>query len=183
MLIQEYQPIWAEQFQQISAILIQAIPIPVGIEHVGSTAVPGLAAKPIIDIDIVYQHPDHFEKIKGALETLHYHHHGDQGIPGREVFKRLPDTDHPILDHIPHHMYVCAADNAELHKHLKFRDYLRQHAKTRTAYTALKYALAAEAGQDRKVYARLKEVKGRAFFEQVSHLYNRLNETKEQRSH
>lgn len=167
MLIQAYQAQWVEQFQQISTILTQAIPIPVMIEHIGSTAVPGLAAKPIIDIDIVYMQVEDLKHIHQGLYLLNYDHHGDQGIPGREVFKRRPGSDHPVLDQIAHHLYVCAVHSAELKKHLKFRDYLREQSDAKDAYAALKYALAEESGQDRKAYARLKEIKGQRFFEQA----------------
>ncbi|MEL7159615.1 MAG: GrpB family protein, partial [Bacteroidota bacterium] len=89
MLIQDYRAYWPIDFARLSEVLTAAL---AGtnhhIEHVGSTAVPGLAAKPIIDLDVVYYAPEAFGEIKDSLEQLGYYHNGDQGIPGREVFKR-----------------------------------------------------------------------------------------------
>ena len=87
MLIHEYSPGWEENFQNIKAILVDALSgLRIGIEHVGSTAIPGLAAKPIIDIDIVFNAPIDFGPVKERLAGLGYFHNGDQGIPGREAF-------------------------------------------------------------------------------------------------
>lgn len=165
MLIQDYQKKWAFDFQTIKAVLLEALSgVPVGIEHVGSTSVPGLAAKPIIDIDMVFKRREDFEEIKAKLETLGYFHNGDQGIPDREVFKRRKSgPQHDILDDIQHHLYVCAADSEELYKHLTFRNFLLNNAGARREYAGLKMAIAAEAGQDRKLYAKLKEEKARGF--------------------
>lgn len=173
MLIQPYQTCWPEQFEQLNAELLKALPPEVHIEHVGSTSVPGLAAKPIIDLDMVYFPGEiAFSLIKTALENIRYEHRGNQGIPGREVFRRAAGGFHPVLDHISHHLYVCPAESPELLNHLQFRDYLRSHPEACQEYAALKYALANEAGQDRKRYALLKEERAKTFFEKIK----RLNE-------
>ena len=105
------------------------------IEHVGSTAVPGLAAKPIIDLTVVV--PTHAE-VAAAIErlsTLGYVHRGSLGIDGREAFDadaRLPR----------HHLYLCARDSVALANHLTVRDYLRRHPETADEYGALKKRLA-----------------------------------------
>lgn len=89
MLIQEYQEKWVEDFKAIESVITDAlIGLNISIEHVGSTAVPKLAAKPIIDIDIVYGNTVPFETIKKGLERIGYFHNGNQGIINREVFKR-----------------------------------------------------------------------------------------------
>lgn len=168
MLIQPYQTSWVDQFEQLKAELLETLPPTVYIEHIGSTSVLGLAAKPIIDLDIVYaSDKTEFNLIKTALQNMHYDYRGDQGIPGRDVFRRDNSGLHPILDHISHHLYVCPADSPELLNHLLLRDYLRLHPAACQEYAALKYALAAEAGQDRKRYAVLKEERVKNFFEQV----------------
>jgi len=96
MLIHAYTPQWQMNFERLKQVLqIPFAGLPVVIEHVGSTAVPGLAAKPIIDIDIVYSAEISFEEIKNRLVQLGYYHNGDQGITGREAFRRSPDTDAP----------------------------------------------------------------------------------------
>ncbi|GAB5554264.1 MAG: GrpB family protein [Saprospiraceae bacterium] len=166
MLIQGYQDYWPAQFQQISAILQAAMmPNDIRIEHIGSTAVPGLAAKPIIDIDIVLEGSIHFVDIKSSLETIGYFHNGDQGIQDREVFKRRSSELHPILDQIPHHLYVCPVTSQELKRHLLFRDYLRKNTKARDQYQQLKFKIAQFALQDRKRYAQLKEQMARSMIE------------------
>ena len=84
------------------------------IEHIGSTAVPGLAAKPIIDIDVVIENDALLPAVITSLAELGYTHAGDQGIPGRQAFKRqgeyvpfVPGALHPWIDH---HLYVCRAE-------------------------------------------------------------------------
>jgi GrpB-like predicted nucleotidyltransferase (UPF0157 family) len=169
MLIQPYTPQWIADFQAIQGVLQETLSsLSISIEHVGSTAVPDLDAKPIIDIDIV-MHASAFEAIKTRLEAIGYYHNGNQGIEGREVFKRQKvDLQHPTLDFIKHHLYVCAQDSVELRRHLTFRDYLRTHTEARLAYQRLKYEIAEEAQHDQKQYAYLKEVKAKSFINQLS---------------
>ena len=165
MLIQDYNPNWPKAITQLATAHNKAVREHLSaIEHVGSTAVPGLAAKPIIDIDLDYPIDGDFDALKAVLETIGYYHNGDQGIPGREVFKRHNAAPlHPIIDTIAHHLYACRADNTELRRHLAFRDHLREHPEARAAYEALKREIARLAGEKRKVYADLKEVRARDF--------------------
>lgn len=169
MLILPYSPDWESQFRQIRDLLTTALgSAHLRIEHIGSTAVPGLAAKPIIDIDIVYSRDAPLSPISDALSTLGYFHNGDQGLPGREVFKRRkPAAGHPVLDHIQHHLYACPEGSPELSRHLLFRDYLRTNEEAREEYAQLKAAIAIAAEQDRKRYASLKEERAREFVERV----------------
>ncbi|MBN8676196.1 MAG: GrpB family protein [Chitinophagales bacterium] len=169
LLIQEYNPQWASEFQAIQKIIMAAlVDLPVSIEHIGSTAIPGLAAKPIIDIDIVMQEHTAFDTIKDRLATIGYNHHGNQGIPGREVFKRAPTAAvQEVLDGVAHHLYVCPANSEELQRHLRFRDYLLTHEDARIQYEQLKYAIAEEVNQDRKQYAALKEIKATVFITDI----------------
>lgn len=169
LLIQEYNPQWAANFQAIQKILRAAlVDLPVSIEHIGSTAVPGLAAKPIIDIDIVLQEHTALDTIKNRLATIGYRHHGNQGIPGREVFKRdVTTAAQEVLDRVAHHLYVCPVNSEELQRHLRFRDYLRTDEAARIQYEQLKYQIAEEAKQDRKQYAVLKEIKAKAFINNI----------------
>lgn len=158
MLIHPYSATWITHFESIKNVLDEALQgLQVNIEHVGSTAVPGLAAKPIIDIDIVFQHTTSFIEIKQALEAIGYFHNGNQGIEDREVFKRIESAQHEVLDAIRHHLYVCSAESPALERHLVTRDYLRLNEKARAEYQQLKYDLAEKAGQDQKKYATLKE--------------------------
>ncbi len=172
-LIQEYNIEWSENFNKIALVLATSIKgTNIRIEHVGSTSVPGLAAKNIIDIDVVYHEPEDFDTIKSDLEKMGYYHNGDQGILGREVFKRNVNIDfqHGILDEVKHHLYVCHKDNSELKRHIQFRDYLRRNEEARNQYAALKIEIAERAEQDKKTYNRLKEEMASRFIEEIIRL-------------
>ncbi len=170
MLILEYQESWVHDFDNLKNILEQNISCnDINIEHIGSTSIKGLAAKPIIDIDIVYEKPESFDEIKESLVRLGYYHNGNQGIIGREVFKRKKEKedDHSIVDSIKHHLYVCHIDSSELRRHLFFRNYLRENPKEREEYEKMKFKIAEIVNQDRKEYAKLKEVMAKEFVESI----------------
>jgi GrpB-like predicted nucleotidyltransferase (UPF0157 family) len=168
MLIQAYKESWAEDFNKIKQQLNHAFGnLNITIEHIGSTSVPQLAAKPIIDIDLVYENIA-FEEIKIRLENIGYFHNGNQGIPNREVFKRAKNaTINEVLDVVLHHLYVCPIDSEELEKHLLFRDYLRANEEAKIQYQQRKYNIAEEANQDKKKYAFLKEEKAVNFINDI----------------
>jgi GrpB-like predicted nucleotidyltransferase (UPF0157 family) len=169
MLIQEYRESWIEDFKAIKSVINDALMnLNISIEHIGSTAVPRLAAKPIIDIDIVYENNVPFEVVNKELENIGYYHNGNQGIINREVFKReMWGNKHQILDNVTHHLYVCSVDSEELHKHITFRNYLIDNEAARTEYQKLKYKIAEAANQDKKQYAAIKEVKARIFINDI----------------
>jgi GrpB-like predicted nucleotidyltransferase (UPF0157 family) len=164
MLIQKYQKSWIADFNAISEILRKSlINLNVSIEHIGSTSIPELAAKPIIDIDIIIDSYESFDNVKFGLEKIGYYHNGNQGIADREVFKRNKIVNHQVLDSIAHNLYVCPTNSEELQKHIYFRDYLIANVDARIEYQNLKYEIAAEANQDKKKYAELKEAKATKF--------------------
>jgi GrpB-like predicted nucleotidyltransferase (UPF0157 family) len=164
ILIVDYQDKWAIYYQEIKEILLEVNDnISIEIEHVGSTSVQGMGAKPVIDIDLIYTSQQAFDIIKGNLESIGYFHNGDQGIEDREVFKRAKATNHPILDSISHHLYVCSSDSEELKNHLLFRDHLKSNGSARNQYIKIKLELAIKANQDKKVYAILKEQEATQF--------------------
>ena len=169
MLLLPYQDHWPASFAAIAAELSTCLSgLSVKVYHVGSTAVPGLGAKDIIDIDLEYPPDLPLVEIQQRLATLGYQHHGDQGIPQREVFKRKARRkDHPILDQTTHHLYACPTGSRELTRHLKFRDHLRQHPRDREAYEHLKQEIALAANQDKKTYAELKMSQARGFIESI----------------
>ena len=146
VVIVDYDPAWPELFNALKSSVDAALgEVALRIEHVGSTSVPGLAAKPIIDMDVVVRAED-LKKAIALLATIGYVHDGDGGIPGRERFR--PPAGLPS-----HHLYVCAEDNAELIRHLQFRSYLRTHPDAVAQYGALKKNLAAAYGDDREGYS------------------------------
>ena len=155
--IAEYDPAWADRFAEIAASVSNALgPLALAIEHVGSTSVPGLAAKPIIDIDIAVGDQHAVQEAIRLLAVLGYEHRGDLGVPGREAFSIPPGA-------IPHHLYVCTSDNPEFKRHLAFRDRLRSHRGIAERYGDLKRRLAAQFGNDREGYTAAKT----GFIEQV----------------
>jgi GrpB-like predicted nucleotidyltransferase (UPF0157 family) len=93
-------------------------------EHVGSTAVPEMTAKPVIDIDIVVERGD-FAVVKERLAGLGYAYEGDKGLADREAFDLADAEARAALPE--HHLYVCIAGAPELNKHLIFRDFMRGH--------------------------------------------------------
>lgn len=159
MLLEKYTSNWIKSFTNIKReITIVFDKMEYAIEHIGSTAVQNLDSKPIIDIDIIYADSSTFEKIKLNLEKLGYVHHGNQGIKDREVFKRNGKSTNEILDKIQHHLYVCPVSSKALERHILSRDFLRKNEWARLKYQQMKYDLAEKAYQDRKIYAKLKEL-------------------------
>jgi GrpB-like predicted nucleotidyltransferase (UPF0157 family) len=159
MLLAKYTSDWITQFQSIKDKIENVLGRNTyAIEHVGSTSVPLLDAKPIIDIDMIYHTPDDFEKIKFGLQKLGYNYHGNQGIADREVFKRSQNCKDDVLDTIQHHLYVCPNHSAALERHILTRDFMRKNEWARLQYQELKYEMAARANQDRKSYQALKEI-------------------------
>jgi GrpB-like predicted nucleotidyltransferase (UPF0157 family) len=149
-LVQPYDPAWPARFQQIKTFLESCLlDVCCVIEHVGSTAAPGMVAKPVIDLDIVMP-PGAFPTIKERLETLGYVHLGDLDLPGREAFD-LVDAEVAAL--LPkHHLYVCEEGAYELRKHLAFRDFMRQHPEWRDRLNRLKLDLCVRHNNDRQAY-------------------------------
>ncbi|WP_019144684.1 GrpB family protein [Aeromicrobium massiliense] len=134
-----YSPSWPAQFEVVAKGLREAVAgLSARVEHVGSTSVPGLAAKPVIDVDVIV--PAHeVERAVAAIESAGYVHQGDRGVAGREAFD-APDG------HPPRNVYVCEAGALSVRNHLAVRDVLRARADLRAEYAAVKLALAATPG-------------------------------------
>ena len=140
-------PAWPAQFAALAARVRAAFADgpPITVEHVGSTAVPGLAAKPIIDLNVIVPAREDIPDAIARLAALGYVHEGDKGILGREAFLWPPGTPR-------HHLYLCVCDNAEHRRHIAFRDYLRGNPDEAQRYEALKRDLAARFRDDRVAY-------------------------------
>lgn len=134
VVVEPYNIIWKQDFQNIKAEIEDALgDLALSIEHVGSTSVEGLSAKPIIDIDVVIEDRLILDDVILALKKIRYTHEGDQGIEGREAFK------YQGKEHLrKHHLYVCAKDASELRRHIGFRDYLRNHPEAVAEYSRVK---------------------------------------------
>ena len=105
----------------------------IGIEHVGSTSVEGMWAKPCIDIDVVIKDYSVFDAVVKSLADIGYIHEGDLGVKGREAFK-YSDKSHLMT----HHLYVCSENSEELRRHITFRNFLRSNPEAVLKYSAVK---------------------------------------------
>jgi GrpB-like predicted nucleotidyltransferase (UPF0157 family)/GNAT superfamily N-acetyltransferase len=128
----EYDPVWPLRFAELEARLRAALRgIPVEIEHVGSTSVPGLAAKPMLDIDVVVQTSADVGVVVQRLETAGYRAKGTRGVPGREAFDQPPGGT-------VHALYVVVAGSKPYLDHVLLRDLLRCRPDLAARYEAVK---------------------------------------------
>lgn len=152
VIVVPYDPLWPIQFEALAkCIKSHCGSSLINIHHVGSTAVPGLWAKPILDIDLEIL-AEKFEQVKAQLKALGYTHEGNLGIEGREAFK----TSQP--DSPKHHLYVCPTTSHELKRHLAFRDALRQDDNMRDTYSSIKQEAAQHHPMDIDAYIEEKGI-------------------------
>lgn len=144
--ISEYKEAWPHQFEKLKEKLWHPISkFAISMEHVGSTSVPNLCAKPIIDVDIVVIDIERMKAITHILCQNGYQHMGNLGIPGREMFRcNKPE--------FPHHLYVCLQDSPAFQNHILFRNHLRSHPDDCQKYAQLKKNLAKKFPEDMKSY-------------------------------
>ncbi|WP_326793684.1 GrpB family protein (plasmid) [Streptomyces sp. NBC_00841] len=136
IVVSDYNPRWAERFEDLRQRLAPHVAdLAVSIEHVGSTAVPGCAAKPIVDLDILVSEEAVIPELISRLAAQGYRHEGDPGIRGREAFQAPPAAPE-------HHLYRVAAGSKPHLDHVLLRDYLRQRPDEVRRYSALKVDLA-----------------------------------------
>lgn len=141
-----HQPTWHEDFEQICARLRPCLPrVPHHIEHVGSTSVPGLDAKPVIDLDVVVPAASHVAPAIAALADAGWVHEGNLGIAGREAFEMLAGL--PL-----HHLYLVVEGSQPHRNHVDFRDFLRSHPAEAQRYAAVKRELSPLLDTDRQSY-------------------------------
>lgn len=133
-----YDAAWKNAFEDIKREIEVAMrDLYVAIEHVGSTSVEGMSAKPCIDIDVVINDDVPLDEVIDRLARIGYVHEGDLGIRGREAF-RYESKPHLMT----HHLYVCPQSSEELRRHIMFRDFLRSNADARKRYSEVKEAAA-----------------------------------------
>ncbi len=168
MLIEKYTTNWIKDFEKLKREIENGLyGLYFTIEHVGSTSVPNLDSKPIIDIDIIYTEKIEFERIKAELLKIGYYHNGNQGIEDRDVFKRNSELAYEIFDKIKHHLYVCPVESKALERHILSRNFLRNNDWARLKHQQMKYELAEQANQDKKKYAELKEQNVNNFIDSI----------------
>ncbi len=146
-----YNPDWPPVFEREAATIREACgPRVVEVHHVGSTSVPGLAAKPVLDIMPVAASPSDALAAVPRMTALGYRCLGENGIPGRLYFEK--DVDDRDVAHV--HMFP--AGHPAIRMHLAFRDYLRTHPAAARDYERLKRTLAAKHRNDREAYTDAK---------------------------
>ncbi len=152
IIVAPYDEKWQSEFTKIKNELLPIISTDIiSIEHVGSTSVPGLWAKPIIDLNIVIER-EKLPTIIDKLSSINYSHQGDLGIKDREAFKY---SDKPHL--MQHYLYVCPKDSAEHKRQLAFRDYLRANPSACEQYSNIKIEMANKFPHDIDSYIKGKE--------------------------
>ena len=150
--VTDHNPQWEQNFEAIAAEIRAALgELALAVHHVGSTAVPGMAAKPIIDLDVEIIDYTVFPAVVEKLEQIGYFHEGDLGIPQREAFRY---EGKPHLQ--THHLYVSPTASPELKRHLTFRDHLRSHPEAVREYSRIKKEAAALFPDDIDGYIRHK---------------------------
>ena len=152
IVVADYDPAWPEQYRREAESIREILGTELtAIHHIGSTAVPGLAAKPVIDILPVVRSVEGIERYNSGFEALGYECMGDFGIPGRRYYRKggVERT---------HQIHLFSEESGwEIERHLAVRDYLRCHPEDAAAYGALKRALAARFPYDIDGYCDGKE--------------------------
>lgn len=121
----------------------------IGIEHIGSTSIIGLSAKPIIDIMVIVKNISNLDK--GLMEDINYKFMGEYGIPFRQYFQKGESIR-------THHVHIYEKDNPEIERHIKFRDWMRNNPRDAEEYNTLKKSLAKKFPNDIFSYCAGKEV-------------------------
>lgn len=150
VVVRPYDPAWASRFAALHAELWPLLDsVASALEHVGSTSVPGLSAKPVLDADVVVHGAAASREVNRRLEGLGYTHRGDLGVPGREAYLAPPGSD-------PLNLYVCLDGSEALHNHRTVRDALRADPVAAQAYGELKTRLAQQYRDDPGGYGAAK---------------------------
>ena len=143
----EYSAEWPRIFKrEAAAILAACRPWIMEVHHIGSTSVPGLAAKPILDVLPVAAGPAEALEAVSRLTALEYRYRGENGIAGRFYFDRVVDGRTVM------HVHVFPAGHPEVRRHLVFRDHLRTNPDVAREYARLKRELASRYRDDRRTY-------------------------------
>jgi GrpB-like predicted nucleotidyltransferase (UPF0157 family) len=143
-----HNPQWRDAFEaeakQVAAALGEHV---VAVHHIGSTAIPNIYAKPVVDLLVEIRDITEVDNRSSAMESLGYEVMGEYGIPGRRYFRK--DNAEGIRTH---HLHAFEAGSAEVERHLTFRDYMVAHPVDAQRYSELKRRLAEEHPQSMDGY-------------------------------
>lgn len=145
----EYDPRWPALFRaEAQRIGDHCGDLPLTLEHIGGTSIPGMCSKPVLDILATRPRETALEDYIAAFEDAGYEHRGERGVPGRQYFRRgLPRM---------YHVHLVEADAPLSRDYLAFRDYLRAHPEAARRFADVKRALAARFSRDREGYMNAK---------------------------
>lgn len=149
IIVVDYNANWVNQYEQEKQQILLALGNKVtNIQHIGSTSVPGLAAKPVIDILLGLKQIPPLPMQISNLEAIGYNYYGELGIPGRHYFRKgMPRT---------HQIHAVLTDSEFWERHILFRDFLRNNPQAAQRYETLKRKLAQEFAGDRINYINSK---------------------------
>ncbi len=163
LIIEGPRESWPADFAHEAGLVAAALgPTLLALHHIGSTAIPGICAKPIIDLLGEVGSLEAVDARCGEMERLGYEVMGEFGLPGRRFFRKSNAEGRRT-----HHLHAFLAGSSEVVRHLAFRDYVRCHADVAREYDALKRRLESSCGGDREAYivgkdAFVKDVERRA---------------------
>lgn len=144
-----YDSEWPKRFEEERVLLLEKFPgLLLEISHGGSTSVPGLSAKPIIDMFAIVRSLADAESMRSDLETLGYHYRGAEGIPGRILYAKGSERLRT------HHLQVVERSSDQWENHILLRNYYRKYPETAAAYERLKKELGEKYPHDRKAYGK-----------------------------
>lgn len=149
-----YNKAWRDQYTQAEHVLREIFKDSLlDIQHIGSTSIEGLAAKPVIDILVVVKNIEDVDRFNDTMERHGFIARGEHGIPGRRYFQKNLASDPPVRTH---HVHIYQVGNPKYTEELLFRDYLRVEAEALRAYEALKIELANKFRYDPLLYTDAK---------------------------
>ncbi|ACX90104.1 GrpB family protein [Pectobacterium parmentieri] len=146
----DYDPLWATNYATAAKALAQALgEVAVRVHHIGSTAVPGLPAKAVIDMLLEVVSLSDLDRLDHVMVDLGYRPRGENGMAGRRYYTKGGDAR-------THHLHAFVVGDAHIQRHLAFRDYLRANPAVCAEYAAIKRAAALACDNDAAVYSQLK---------------------------
>ncbi len=149
-----YDPEWPTRFEEAKAVILKACGgVVTALEHVGSTSVPGLGAKPYLDLMPGLRAFEDAAAMIDPMAGLGYEYRGEHGLPGRHFFTKWVDGDAHVWKH---NVHAYAVGHIEWTRHLVFRDALRNDAGLRQEYWDLKAALSKQFPDDVDAYSLAK---------------------------
>jgi GrpB-like predicted nucleotidyltransferase (UPF0157 family) len=149
----DYNPAWPRMFELESESLHRVLGVvALAIHRIGSTSVPGLSAKPVIDIFVEVTSVADIDCHEPAMAGIGYEPKGEFGIPGRRFFQKGGDNR-------THHVHAFALGDPQVLRHIAFRDYLRRNPFVASEYDGLKRRIAQECHNDIEVYCQGKDAR------------------------